>query len=139
MAAISSNLQLTNRKKNDRITKRFSAGPESRTTPFATVAQLVEQLIRNQQVAGSNPASSSMKRLICSSNEAFLNIIPRCKPLCVRGTGERRCDRIFCGFSPVSVRLGIFKSDELCYNWLELGLRTMPKEKLFAGGISWKT
>ena len=27
---------------------------------FATVAQLVEQLIRNQQVAGSNPASSSI-------------------------------------------------------------------------------
>ena len=26
---------------------------------FATVAQSVEQLIRNQQVAGSNPASSS--------------------------------------------------------------------------------
>ncbi len=28
---------------------------------FATVAQLVEQLIRNQQVAGSNPASSSIR------------------------------------------------------------------------------
>lgn len=28
----------------------------------ATVAQLVEQLIRNQQVAGSNPASSSKTR-----------------------------------------------------------------------------
>ena len=28
---------------------------------FATVAQLVEQLIRNQQVAGSSPASSSRK------------------------------------------------------------------------------
>ena len=27
---------------------------------FATVAQSVEQLIRNQQVAGSNPASSSI-------------------------------------------------------------------------------
>ena len=27
----------------------------------ATVAQLVEQLIRNQQVAGSSPASSSTK------------------------------------------------------------------------------
>ena len=27
---------------------------------YATVAQLVEQLIRNQQVAGSSPASSSM-------------------------------------------------------------------------------
>ena len=26
----------------------------------ATVAQLAEQLIRNQQVAGSNPASSSI-------------------------------------------------------------------------------
>jgi hypothetical protein len=29
------------------------------TTEYATVAQLVEQLIRNQQVAGSSPASSS--------------------------------------------------------------------------------
>ena len=29
---------------------------------FATVAQLVEQLIRNQQVAGSSPASSSKGR-----------------------------------------------------------------------------
>ena len=29
---------------------------------FATVAQLVEQLIRNQQVAGSSPASSSTKK-----------------------------------------------------------------------------
>ena len=27
---------------------------------YATVAQSVEQLIRNQQVAGSSPASSSM-------------------------------------------------------------------------------
>ena len=31
-----------------------------RTKSYATVAQLVEQLIRNQQVAGSSPASSSM-------------------------------------------------------------------------------
>ena len=29
----------------------------------ATVAQSVEQLIRNQQVAGSSPASSSKKRI----------------------------------------------------------------------------
>ena len=29
---------------------------------IATVAQSVEQLIRNQQVAGSSPASSSKKR-----------------------------------------------------------------------------
>ena len=28
---------------------------------YATVAQSVEQLIRNQQVAGSSPASSSKK------------------------------------------------------------------------------
>ena len=33
---------------------------------FATVAQSVEQLIRNQQVAGSNPASSS------TSGQSFL-------------------------------------------------------------------
>ena len=33
----------------------------SRKSRHATVAQLVEQLIRNQQVAGSSPASSSMQ------------------------------------------------------------------------------
>ena len=33
----------------------------SRKAIYATVAQSVEQLIRNQQVAGSNPASSSKK------------------------------------------------------------------------------
>ena len=32
----------------------------SRKSRHATVAQLVEQLIRNQQVAGSSPASSSI-------------------------------------------------------------------------------
>ena len=31
----------------------------------ATVAQSVEQLIRNQQVAGSSPASSSKNRHLC--------------------------------------------------------------------------
>lgn len=34
---------------------------------YATVAQLVEQLIRNQQVAGSNPASSSKRLAIQAS------------------------------------------------------------------------
>ena len=33
----------------------------SRKSRYATVAQLVEQLIRNQQVAGSSPATSSKK------------------------------------------------------------------------------
>ena len=34
----------------------------SRKSRHATVAQLVEQLIRNQQVAGSSPATSSINR-----------------------------------------------------------------------------
>ena len=34
----------------------------SRKSRHATVAQLVEQLIRNQQVAGSSPATSSIKQ-----------------------------------------------------------------------------
>ena len=38
----------------------------------ATVAQLVEQLIRNQQVAGSNPAISSKKYLLLQNNRYFL-------------------------------------------------------------------
>ena len=33
---------------------------------IASVAQQVEQLIRNQQVAGPNPATSSKKRTICA-------------------------------------------------------------------------
>ena len=40
-------------------------------TEYATVAQLVEQLIRNQQVAGSNPASSSIakaRRILSEGN-----------------------------------------------------------------------
>ena len=40
---------------------------------YATVAQLVEQLIRNQQVAGSNPASSSKKTNRLSGRFVFCN------------------------------------------------------------------
>ncbi len=39
---------------------------------YATVAQLVEQLIRNQQVAGSSPASSSINSLKRGSQASFL-------------------------------------------------------------------
>ena len=40
---------------------------------YATVAQSVEQLIRNQQVAGSSPASSSiLKRAACQFRLAAL-------------------------------------------------------------------
>ena len=42
----------------------------SRKSRHATVAQLVEQLIRNQQVAGSSPASSS-KSSPCSQGLLF--------------------------------------------------------------------
>ena len=42
---------------------------------FATVAQLVEQLIRNQQVAGSNPASSSI-RPACQKAGLFCRFKP---------------------------------------------------------------
>ena len=38
---------------------------------LATVAQLVEQLIRNQQVAGSSPASSSKQAADASASAAF--------------------------------------------------------------------
>ena len=44
---------LTNHEKNDRIIRRL----------FAGVAQLVEQLIRNQQVTGSSPVTSSINPL----------------------------------------------------------------------------
>ena len=33
--------------------------------PYAVIAQLVEQCIRNAQVAGSNPAGSSTALLLC--------------------------------------------------------------------------
>ena len=37
------------------------AGRESSTPPQAGVAQLVEQLIRNQQVSGSSPLAGSIR------------------------------------------------------------------------------
>ena len=40
----------------------------------ATVAQSVEQLIRNQQVAGSSPASSS-KKSSCPKGQLFFVVI----------------------------------------------------------------
>ena len=43
---------------------------------FATVAQLVEQLIRNQQVAGSSPASSSKKSRKAKAFRDFLKRPP---------------------------------------------------------------
>ena len=42
-------------------------------TRYATVAQLVEQLIRNQQVAGSSPASSSIKITTPAGVVIFIN------------------------------------------------------------------
>ena len=46
---------------------------------LATVAQLVEQLIRNQQVAGSSPASSSKKRRMVLAILLFL-LLRRLEP-----------------------------------------------------------
>ena len=40
----------------------------------ATVAQLVEQLIRNQQVAGSSPATSSKKEQECYAFLFFFGV-----------------------------------------------------------------
>ena len=55
---------------------------------YATVAQSVEQLIRNQQVAGSSPASSSiLKRAACQFRLAALFTGFRRKILNAR-TGE---------------------------------------------------
>ena len=50
----------------------------------ATVAQLVEQLIRNQQVAGSSPASSSMLKATFNFtlNVAFIFCFVQCFPPC---------------------------------------------------------
>ena len=53
-----SKFQLTQDLKVDIIAKSWNA----------TVAQSVEQLIRNQQVAGSSPASSSKNRHLCKKN-----------------------------------------------------------------------
>ena len=44
----------------------------------ATVAQLVEQLIRNQQVAGSNPASSSTKNRVIPMVTRFFLFLGIC-------------------------------------------------------------
>ena len=47
---------------NRAVTRRGENGLQTDTISYATVAQLVEQLIRNQQVGGSSPPSSSKKR-----------------------------------------------------------------------------
>ena len=39
---------------------------------LATVAQSVEQLIRNQQAAGSSPASSSIKKTVATAIVFFI-------------------------------------------------------------------
>ena len=49
--------------------------------PFANVAQSVEQLIRNQQAAGSSPAISSRKKhlreqVLFSTKSAYVGINP---------------------------------------------------------------
>ncbi len=44
---------------------------------YATVAQSVEQLIRNQQVAGSSPASSSRKTRFDKGQVAFFVYIEK--------------------------------------------------------------
>ena len=41
----------------------------------ATVAQSVEQLIRNQQVAGSSPASSSKSDRVVFSSVFYFNVL----------------------------------------------------------------
>ena len=43
-----------------------------RTKSYATVAQLVEQLIRNQQVGGSSPPSSSKENRVAACFAVFL-------------------------------------------------------------------
>ena len=46
----------------------------------ATVAQSVEQLIRNQQVAGSSPASSSKNKRFCEPSQNLLFFILQSNP-----------------------------------------------------------
>lgn len=62
------NSQLTLIKKADIILKLDSI-------KLATVAQSVEQLIRNQQVAGSSPASSSKRGQIIRSVLFFMSVL----------------------------------------------------------------
>ena len=54
----------------------------------AGVAQLVEQLIRNQQVAGSSPATSSMRKEYLHSRYSFFNSIRR---IGMKSPHEVRC------------------------------------------------
>ena len=46
---------------NRAVTRRGENRFQPIKIPYATVAQLVEQLIRNQQVGGSSPPSSSIQ------------------------------------------------------------------------------
>ncbi len=62
---------------------------------YATVAQSVEQLIRNQQVAGSSPASSSiLKKAACQIRLAALFTGFRRKPLKARKILKARTENL---------------------------------------------
>ena len=54
-------VQRGNRRRRHLAARRAANLSQEQTT-YATVAQSVEQLIRNQQVAGSSPASSSIEK-----------------------------------------------------------------------------
>ena len=108
---------MTNRKKNGKITRWFSAEPRLRKTPYATVAQLVEQLIRNQQVAGSNPASSSRSRLGMTSRLHFLK---QNSPVSIAedghddgGTPHRERTAVFCVFFSKFGEIGYFQERQV--------------------------
>ena len=60
--------------KGKHLLKKCGRAKTNHKTKYATVAQLVEQLIRNQQVGGSSPPSSSKKRLSFFSITSFFEL-----------------------------------------------------------------
>ncbi len=63
---------------------------DNNLSTYATVAQLVEQLIRNQQVAGSNPASSSKKQTAFRGGLFFV-ITSTVRTVFARGRSPKLC------------------------------------------------
>ncbi len=76
------------------IEKRLKSAFVLSISKRATVAQSVEQLIRNQQVAGSSPASSSKKAERAVALSAFLCVTVKLEPsgLLIKFSGSPKND-----------------------------------------------
>ena len=85
----------------------------------ATLAQLVEHLIRNQRVAGSTPAGGSILSTTCANFNSF---IERLTPFLTPSRGLYRDFQCRAGFLSRAIQLGRADSLESFFPFLKLGL-----------------